>query len=91
MKRLLKLQVDKHISIEITQYKDNRKATTVYTNAVGWCDQYRNGETLFEVIINEIKTIKSKIKTNPQSKKDLKRLLKELQSERIKQSQLSLF
>jgi hypothetical protein len=88
--RLLRIEISKYISFEVTQYDNNRKATTVYYSVGGWVSQYSNAETLYQVIVNEIRTIKAKIKSN---KKDisLKQLLSELKQERIKQSQLTLF
>lgn len=90
MVTLLKINNGKYISIKITKSKEGRLSSCVYSNNCGWVDQYRNGETIYQVIVNEIKTIKAKLK---EKKKDasLKWLLLELNKQRLNQSQLKLF
>jgi hypothetical protein len=90
MTTLLKIEISKHISFKVKQHEDNRKSTIVYYDIGGWVDQYRNGETLYQVIVNEISTIKAKLRQN-NKEKTLRQLLSELKKERINQSQLTLF
>jgi hypothetical protein len=90
MTTLLKIEISKHISFKVKQHEGNRKSTIVYYDIGGWVDQYRNGETLYQVIVNEISTIKAKIKQNNKDN-SLRQLLSELKQERINQSQLTLF
>lgn len=90
MEILLTIRKDKHISFEIKKYKDGRSSTTLYANDCGWVNQYRKKETVHDIIVNEIKKIKTKMKEKKKDK-SLSWLLSELKKARIKESQLTLF
>lgn len=73
---LLKKDFDKYTSIEITEYPNNRIASTVYAGDCGWVSQY-NGKSFEEVCALERLKIQQKLKSESysHSEKNLKLLL----------------
>lgn len=90
MESIFKVENGKHISFELSQHYEGRLSTCLWSDTLGYVDQYRNGETINDVLVNEIKTIKAKIKDNPKEKA-LKWLLSEVKKKRVEYSQLTLF
>jgi hypothetical protein len=87
---IFKVSKDKHISFELSKHTNNRMSTCLWSDTMGYVDQYKKGETINEVLVNEIKTIKRKIKEHPKEKA-LKWLLSEVKKKRVEYSQLTLF
>lgn len=90
MEIILKIIKDKNISFEIKRYSNGRCSSILYADDCGWVDQYRKKETVYGIIVNEIKKIEAKIKEKKKHK-PLKWILYELKKARIKESQLTLF
>jgi hypothetical protein len=91
MERVFKVENGKHISFELSKYhNETRLSTCLWSDTLGYVDQYKKGETINDVLVNEIKTIKRKIKENPKEKA-LKWLLSEVKKKRVEYSQLTLF
>lgn len=90
MPTIFKIEKGKHVSFELRIHSKKRLSTCLYSDTLGYIDQYRNGETIHDVLKNEIQTIKSKIKSHPKEK-SLKWLLSEVKKKRIEYSQLTLF
>ena len=90
METVFKVENGKHISFQLTKHTNKRLSTCLWSDTMGYVDQYKNGETINDVLVNEIKTIKRKIKENPKEKA-LKWLLSEVKKKRVEYSQLTLF
>jgi hypothetical protein len=91
MERVFKVENGKRISFELSKYaNETRLSTHLACEILGYVDQYRKGETISDVLTNEINTIKLKIKENPKEKA-LKWLLSEVKKKRVEYSQLTLF
>jgi len=90
METVFKVENGKHISFELTKHEQGRMSTCLWSDTMGYVDQYKKGETIAEVLVNEIKTIKRKIKENPKERA-LKWLLSEVKKKRVEYSQLTLF
>jgi hypothetical protein len=90
MGTIFKVENGKHVSFELKQHSEGRLSTCLWSDTMGYVDQYKNGETINDVLVSEIKTIKAKINDNPKEKA-LKWLLSEVKNKRIEYSQLTLF
>ncbi|MRX40384.1 hypothetical protein GJU43_13940 [Flavobacterium sp. LC2016-23] len=87
---IFKVEKGKHISFELYSHSKDRFSTCLYSDTLGYVDQYKEPTTIHAVLVNEIKTIKRKIKENPKEKA-LKWLLSEVKKKRVEYSQLTLF
>ena len=89
MQTIFKVENGKHVSYELKQYPNGCFSTTLYSDTLGYAGPVK-GLTIPEVLSNEIKVIKEKIKSHPKEIA-LRWILSEVKKQRIEQSQLSLF
>lgn len=89
MTSIFKLESNKHVSYELKQYPDGRFSTVLFSDTLGYAGPVK-GSTIHEVLSNEIKVIKEKIKSHPKEVA-LKWILSQVKKQRIEHSQLNLF
>lgn len=83
---------NKTVGFEISKLKNNRIQFVIYSDSFnGWISCYKENIMLHEIIVKEIKTLKTVRKKNKNRDRKLNWLLIGLQEERIKESQLTLF
>jgi len=83
---------NKKLGFEIRKLKTNKIQFVVYSDSFnGWLSSYKESTMLHDIIIKEIKTLKIVRKKNKNRDKSLDWIILELQKERVKQSQLTLF
>tara|TARA_R110000868_G_scaffold52171_6_gene165014 strand:+ start:9113 stop:9520 length:408 start_codon:yes stop_codon:yes gene_type:complete len=89
MTSIFKLESNKHVSYELKQHPDGRFSTVLFSDTLGYAGSAK-GTTIHEVLSNEIKVIKEKMKSHPKEIA-LKWILSQVKKQRIEHSQLNLF
>jgi hypothetical protein len=83
---------NKNLGFEIRKLKTRRIQFVVYSDSFnGWISCYKENTTLHEIIVKEIKALKTVRKKNKKRDKSMDWLVLELQKERVNESQLTLF
>lgn len=83
---------NKNLGFEIRKLKSGRIQFVIYSDSFnGWVSHYPKDKTLHEILVKEIKTLKTVRKKNKNKDKSMNWLVLELSKERINESQLTLF